>query len=58
MYVNLHTNNICHTASLLQWISYGSLTLQDRFFPLVFVVVEKGSDDIVSIEWSSDTLAL
>ena len=27
-------------------------------FPFVFVVAEKGSGDIVSIDWCSDTLAL
>ena len=34
------------------------LTLPDSFFPFVFVVAEKGTGDIASIDWCSDTLAL
>ena len=35
-----------------------SLALPDYFLSFVFVVAEKGSGDIVSIEWCSNTSAL
>ena len=38
--------------------NFNGLTLPDHFFPFVLVVAEKGSGDIASIEWCSDTFAL